>query len=139
MEGLQLGSGDQATNVKDAGQDDGGSANKPAQPGLPEPSTSGGGDSMQWGSSEAKDAAFDECVARGSGDAFFAEAPISPILARKAVPVLDDQELVPDYLKMPPDAGIIVGDLGQHRGYVFRNKPDIGAAAAAEKNIPKST
>ncbi|KAH7986469.1 hypothetical protein HPB52_024928 [Rhipicephalus sanguineus] len=136
MEGVQFGSVDEAaSHTMDVREDSGHVAKHPVPPSKQ--SSDGGGDTMEWFSPDAN-TAFRENVTRGCGDASFADAPFSPILARKKAPVFDDQEFVPDELKVPAEAETIVGDLGFHRGYVFRKKADSETGAASEKNVAES-
>ncbi|KAL1468768.1 hypothetical protein MTO96_041265 [Rhipicephalus appendiculatus] len=139
MEGVQFESVDEvALDAMTMGGDSGNLAKDPVPPGPSKRSSDGGGDTMAWFSPDAK-TALRENLTRGSGDASFAEPPISPILARKTAPVFDDQEFIPDELKMPAEAGTIVGDLGLRHGYVFRNKAQLEAGAASEKNVPEGS
>ncbi|KAL3210671.1 hypothetical protein MRX96_008621 [Rhipicephalus microplus] len=136
MEGVQFRSADKEEDAAmDVCEETGKSTQDLAQPGPSAHSSDGGGDTNAWFSHDAK-ANIEVIFTPGSGDASFTEPPVSPILARKQASVFDDQEFVPDELKMPAEAETIVADLGHGHGYVFQNNSHCETGAAAKKNVP---
>ncbi|KAK8766207.1 hypothetical protein V5799_007016 [Amblyomma americanum] len=77
---------------------------------------------------------FHENAMRAGGDASVVKAPLSPIPSRMLPIYLEDQDFVPEELKMGCllKNGYTTGDLGRH-DYVFRPGP---AVKPALKNQP---
>ncbi|KAK8757625.1 hypothetical protein V5799_004738 [Amblyomma americanum] len=81
---------------------------------------------------------FHENAMLGGGDAFFEKAPHSPIPSRVKPIYMEDQDFVPEELKMPclPESGYIAGDLGS-QGYVFRHAEDVKPTPKSQPDEPE--